>query len=300
MNGSDILTKLLVIPTTVKQIYDLNHFCDGYILGIKDLSVNMPAYFSLTEVKNLTKDLKKEHKKIYINLNKNFHNGDLSKLEQTLISLNDLDIDGIMYYDIALVNLKDKLGLKCDLIWAQEHLTTNYVTCDYWYDFGVKYAYLSSEITYDEIIKIKSLTKMGLFVNVLGYLPMFTSKRHLVTNYLKTFNLKESDKYFIAKEGHTYPIVDDELGTTVYSSNILNAFDEYLDLVKINIDYCVLNSFLINNKIFEEIVKSFHQVNEQNKKELSENINRLLDGNWDKGFLYKETVYKVKKNDKDN
>ena len=36
MNGSGSMTKLIVIPTTVKQIYDLISFCDGYILNIKD------------------------------------------------------------------------------------------------------------------------------------------------------------------------------------------------------------------------------------------------------------------------
>lgn len=300
MNGSDILTKLIVIPTSLKQIYNLMPFCDGYILGIKNLSVNMPAYFAMDELEKLIVDLKKEQKHIYINLNKNFHNGDLLYLKQVLIKLDNLNVDGIMYYDIAIVNLKDKLKLKCDLIWAQEHMTTNYATCNYWYHIGIKYAYLSSEITYDEIIKIKQMTKMRLFVNVLGYLPMFTSKRHLVNNYLKTFNLTKSDQYYISKEGHKYPIVDDELGTTVYSANILNAFDEYLNFVKINIDYCVLNSFLLNDNIFESIVKSFYQVNEKNKKELSEELNVLLHDEWDKGFLYKETVYKVKKNDKNN
>lgn len=300
MNGSDILTKLIVIPTTLKQIYNLIPFCDGYILGLKGLSVNMPSYFSMDEIKKVIQDLREKKKSVYINLNKNFHNDDLLKLEQTLIALDNLNIDGIMYYDIAVVNLKNRLGLKCDLIWAQEHMTTNYSTCNYWYEIGVKYAYLSSEITYDEIIDIKQSTKMGLFVNVLGYLPMFTSKRHLVTNYLKTFNLNKSDNYFIAKEDHTYPIVDDNLGTTVYSSKILNAFDEYLNLVKIKINCCVLNSFLINDSTFEIIVKNFKEVNENNKEQLSENINKLLLNKWDKGFLYKETVYKVKKNDKNN
>lgn len=300
MNGSGSMTKLIVIPTTVKQIYDLISFCDGYILNIKDLSINAPSYFELDELKDIIKYLKEKDKKVFINLNKNFHNDDLEKLENCLIDLKNLNIDGVLYYDISVINIKDRIDLNYDLIWAQEHLTTNYSTCNYWYDFGVKYAYLSNEITLDEIINIKKETKMGLFVNVLGYLPMFTSKRHLVDNYLKTFSLKESDNYHIYKEGNSYPIVDNNDGTTVYSSKILNAFDEYLGLKKLNIDYCVLNSFLINDKVFEEIVKIFNTVNDENKKELSSNLDKLLEGKWDKGFLYKETVYKVKKNDKDN
>ncbi len=300
MNGSGSMTKLIVIPTTIKQIYDLISFGDGYILGIKGLSVNMPSYFELNEIKEVIKYLKENNKKVFISLNKNLHNKDLIKVQVCVLELNKLEIDGVFYYDIGIVNIKNRLDLNFDLIWSQEHLTTNYSTCNYWYNFGVKYAYLSNEITLDEIVNIKKETKMGLFVNVLGYLPMFTSKRHLVDNYLKTFSLKGSDNYHIFKEGNSYPIVDNNDGTTVYSSKILNAFDEYLEFKKNNIDYCVLNSFLINNNDFEEIVKCFNGVNEDNKEELSNKINNLLDNKWDKGFLYKETVYKVKKNDKDN
>ena len=67
-----------------------------------------------------------------------------------------------------------------------------------------------------------------------------------------------------------------------------------------NIDYCVINSFLIDDKLLEMIVKSFSQVNDKNKTKLSAVLNKVLQDKWDKGFLYKETVYKVKKNDKNN
>ena len=294
------MTKLIVIPKTIKQVYDLISFCDGYVFGIKNLSVNMPVYYDLSELIEVIKYLKDNDKKVFISLNKNLHNKDLKNIEDCLIELNNLNIDGVLYYDIGIVNMKKRLNLNFDLIWSQEHLATNYSTCNYWYNFGVKYAYLSSELTLNEILTIKKETKMGLFINVLGYLPMFTSKRHLVDNYLKTFSLKASDNYYIFKEGNSYPIIDNKEGTTVYSSKILNAFDEYLEFKKNNIDYCVLNSFLINNNDFEEIVKWFNSVNEDNKEELSNKINNLLDNKWDKGFLYKETVYKVKKNDKDN
>ena len=294
------MTKLIVIPTTIKQVYDLISFCDGYILGIKELSVNMPSYYDLDNLKEVIKYLKDNNKKVFINLNKNLHNKDLNKVEECLLELNKLNIDGVLYYDIGIVNINKRLNLNFDLIWSQEHLTTNSSTCNYWYNFGINYTYLSSEITLNEIFTIKKETKMRLFINVLGYLPMFTSKRHLVDNYLKTFYLKGSDSYYIFKEGNSYPIVDNKEGTTVYSSKILNAFDEYLTFKKNNVDYCVLNSFLINANDFEELVKSFNNVNEDNQKELSDKVNDILKDSWDKGFLYKETVYRVKKNDKNN
>ena len=63
-----------------------------------------------------------------------------------------------------------------------------------------------------------------------------------------------------------------------------------------NIDYVVLNSFQIDDKNFTEVVNLFAHVTQNNVKEYSDLINKMF-SNIDKGFLYKETVYKVKNND---
>lgn len=284
------MPKKIVIPSDLQSIFKLRDKVDGFILGLKDLSVNLSCYFELDELFELINNLK--DKEIFISLNKNMHNTDLEYLKEVLIKLNDTDIKGVIYYDVSIVNLKKELGLELDLVWGQEHMTTNYLTMNYWYDFGAKYTYVSSDITLDEIKEISNLAKSKLMVQIFGYQPMFTSYRHLVKNYLKTFNIEDnSNEYKIEKEGNSYSIVDDELGTTVYSNNILNGIEEYLEL---DVDYVVLNSYNIDN--FEEIIDLFNSVNEQNKNEY---YNRIKDiyGNVDKGFLYKETVYRVKKND---
>lgn len=202
-----------------------------------------------------------------------------------------------MYYDISIVNLNNKKNLGLNLIWSQEHLTTNYATCNFWTSYGVNSVYLSSDITLDEIIDIKKNISMKVFVNVFGYLPMFASYRHLIKNYLKTFELEsDSNNYKICKEGNKYTIIDNDLGSFVYSSNILNGIDECLVFMKNDIDYVVLNSFQIDEDNFTKIVNLFTSLDETNVKERSNKIMSMFD-NIDKGFLYKETVYKVKNNE---
>ena len=52
--------------------------------------------------------------------------------------------------------------------------------------------------------RIKENSKVKTFVNVFGYIPMFASRRHLVNNYLKTFDLTDnSDINYISKEGNS-------------------------------------------------------------------------------------------------
>ena len=294
VSGSDRMTKTIIIPNSREMIKETLELYDGIILGIDGLSVNLPFYINIEELENY-QYVKRSNKKIFIMLNKNMHNKDLIFLKKIMEKLNQYGIDGVFYYDIAVLNLKEKLNISYPLIWSQEHLTTNDSTCNFWKNNGAKGAYLSSEITLDEIKEIRDNIDFTLFVNIFGYLPMFTSKRHLVKNYIECFNLKEKgDEYYIYKENNTYPIVDDNLGTTVYSGHILNGILEYLELKKINIDYVVLNSFHIQLDTFKKILEELSHLTEENKNNIFKNVNMLCKDNVDKGFFYTETVYKVK------
>ena len=170
-------------------------------------------------------------------------------------------------------------------------MTTNYLTSNFWYEYGAKYTMLSSEITIDEINEIALNANAKTMVPIFGYLPMFVSRRHLVKNYLDTFKIKDDSSInYIEKENKTYAIIDSDDGTIAYSNKCLNGINETL---KLNSDYIVLNSFNINNATFRRVVSMYNIVNESNVQEFKEEIDKMLDT--DTGFLYKETVYEVKK-----
>lgn len=279
------MTKLMLIPNKK----ELNVNVDAHLLGIKDLSVNMPNYFTLEEIKNINTD-----KEIFISLNKNMHSQDLKLLEETIIELSKLNIKGIFFYDIGVLNIVKRLNLNIPLVWAQEHMTTNYETINFWQNEGVEYTQVSEEIKEEEIINIKKNTKSKLIVPILGYFPMFVSRRHLKENYLKQFSLKDDSKInYIEKENKIYPIVDEKI-TTVYTSSYLNGIKEYLNFKKENIEYVLINSFLIEEEKMNKIINMFKTVNNDNIEEYNNNISNILDNNIDTFFLHKDTIYKVK------
>lgn len=279
--------KLLLIPKDKEEIFKADAIVDGFIIGIENLSTNLPGYFTLEDVKEIRKVTDKE---IFISLNKNMHSFDLPLLKNILLELEKLDIEGILYYDVSIVNIKQELNLKNELVWNGEHLVTNSLSCDFWKENGVGYAYLSSDITKEEILKISKETSMHLMINVFGYVPIFTSYRHLIKNYLKTFSLTDNSSiHYILKEGKKYPITD-YINTTVYSNHILSVFDSYLELS--NLAYGVINSFNLDIEVLLEIINMFKTVNDENKEEYSKKINSYFP-NIDDGFLNKETIYRV-------
>ena len=279
------MTKLILIPNKKELTSDV----DAYLLGIKDLSVNMPVYFTLEEIKKIN-----TNKEIFISLNKNMHSEDLKLLEETLIELSKLNIKAIFFYDIGVLNIVKRLNLKIPLVWAQEHMTTNYETINFWHNNGVEYTQISEEIKEEEIINIKHNTESKLIVPILGYFPMFVSKRHLKENYLRQFKLKDNSKInYIEKENKIYPIVDEKV-TTVYTNCYLNGIKEFLNLKKENIEYILINSFLIEEEKINKIIDMFKTVTNENVEEYNNKISDLLDNNVDTFFLHKDTIYKVK------
>ena len=281
--------KILTYPKNIEEIEKTKHLVDGFIIGIKEMSVNANMYIDdLSILNSIDND-------IFISLNKNMHNCDLEKLREILIELNNYNIKGVLYYDISILNIYKSLNLNYDLVWSQEHLTTNYNTINFYNNFGVKYTYLSSDITEEEIIEISKNTKSKLMVNLFGYLPMFVSKRHIVKNYLEYFKLDDnSGVNYMTKEGKVYPIIDNDICTSVYSSNILNGLKTSLN---INVDYIVLNSFNIDLDKFINVIDMFKSVNKENIELFEEKINAMF-SNVDYGFLNTKTIYRVKKNEK--
>lgn len=271
------------MPSSKKQLEKLMSVVDGFIIGLKDMSVNMPSYFSLYEIKEISELLKKNNKELFISLNKNMKNNDLQYLKEVMIEFENFNIAGILYYDVALINIKKENKLKINLVFSEEHAVTNYATINYWNNKGAEYAYLSNEITLNEIQDIIDNSNSKIMVCVFGYVPIFVSERKLITNYLKYFDLKnDSKKYYIEKEHKKYRILEDKNTTQVYSDYVLNAIEE-IPLIKS--DYIVFNSFDIEEDVFNYIINSYKHI--KNK-----DIEKLI--KTDKGFLYKETIYKVK------
>lgn len=291
--------KQIVIVNELDMLEELIGKVDGFLLPVEGLSRNFPCYFPLEELCRLIVLIAEQGGEVFVALNKNMHERDLEQLSQVMQKLATLPINGVFYYDLAVVSLWQNHKYEYPLIWNQEHMTTNYDTCNYWQQQNIRGVQLSSEITLEEILEIRKKTTMQLFVPIFGYLPMFVSARHLIKNYVATFQLDSTKGHYqLAKEGYHYPIIDDGNGTEVYSSYLLNGLAESLILADKGIDYVLLNSFHITKSQFRKVLECYQTVTNETAAQLEEELEKLLPLPLEKGFFYRETIYKVKKYEK--
>ena len=267
------MNKIIVKPNKKEDISNiLKQNIDGIILPLKDFSVASSFFLSTYDIINLKTDKEK-----IVLINKIMHNKDIDKLEDILIKLKNSDISKIMFYDIGVYSLCKRLNIDKDLVIYQDHLNRSINSNNYYKKLGINYSYITSDITIDEIKEIKESTDIKLFYTIYGRIPLFCSRRYLLTNYFKYINKDKKDGNYYIKNNNDNLYVDEEDNACIIYSDIVNLTNE-IDKIPF-IDYLVID--LNNIDDYKSIIKKV--------------INKENDGKeYYQGFYKNKTIYKVK------
>ncbi len=268
------MKKILVMPKSLENLGSvLDKEIEGIILPIKDLAVNSSVYFTISDVKSIINLTSKE---ICVVINKIMHSEDLELLEDTLIKLNKMSVSKIFFYDLAVMNMCERLKIRKELVVFQDHLNASLYSNNFYQRRGIAYSVITNDITANEINEIGRYNKLILIAY--GYLPIFYSKRHLVSNYLEYLNLKKlHNMYYIKNKIERFPILEEGDGTTIYTSKPINLINE---IDNINVDYIILNAFNIADDEFLYMLDRYI-------------LNKKTDKDEYTGFLNKKSVYRV-------
>ena len=285
--------KILIEQSTKNT--DLSKYTDGLILSLKNYSSQSYLTYTFEEIEQIIKN--NPDKEIFINLNKNFFNDEIESLKEILLKIDKLNVKGIFFYDLAILQLKKECNLKTDLIWSQTYMVNNYKTCNYYHSKGVKYALLSKEITLEEIKEIITKSKIEAMVETVSMPSVAFSKRKLLTNYYHNLN-KEAKKNLVVTEKATneeYQVLEDETGTNFFLNKITNATSIIKELYSCNCPYIILREYGIDHELFKELLIDTQKYIES-KCQDEEYINKYESLNDFTNFFFKKTIYQVKKN----
>ena len=283
----------LLVSVNKKELPDYLKYTNSFLIGLKNYAIN---YYeaTLSDIKEILNNYPGIES--FVSLNKNIFNEDLKDLKEKLQELATLKIAGILFYDLSILSLVKKLNLNIPLVIHQTHMVTNYNICNYYFERGVKYAYLSAEITESEMALISKKSNILLMATFVGHLIISHSKRKLVSNYFAYIKKEKSKDLNTIEEKNSkqkYYIKETNLGTDILTKDILNGTRAFC-LLKEKIEYAILDNNLIDDTIFLEVLKLYKKYLNKKIEEafFIEKVQELI-GSYE-SFFFQKTIYKVK------
>ena len=278
-----------IIYKTNKDFKNANAF----LFGLKGFST-LEEEITLEELSSFS------GKKVFLALDKNMFNSDLASLEDVLSNIDNYNISGILFYDLSVLSIAKRLNIKTPIIWNQNYLVTNYKTCNFYEKEGVSGAVISSLITHDEIVNICNKTSFDIFVYGFGYQMMALSKRKLISNYFEYINeSNDKDIHHMIENDDSYPTLESDIGTKMYTKDILNAIKYINEFKKAGVKYIILDNFMIDDSDFSKVSEIYERavysdVNDDELIAMEQEISKIIP-NSSTMFLDKKTVFKVKR-----
>ncbi len=288
--------KIAITPIGLTGIKELSsNGADIFLVGNSSFANRLAHSFSIEEITEANDLIKSLNKEIYIVMNMIVHNENLKDIKEFLDVIKGLEVDGIIFGDLAVYQLAKITGIKNLLIYNPETLNTNYYDPMFWSKQGIKGLTISKEITLDDVKQISKDKLLEISLIGHGHLNMFHSKRPLIENFFK-FTNKEHNEYIEnrnlkvieEKRNESYPIFQDNQGTHIFREKSLESFKEVNTLSE-HLDVFMIDGIFKNNDYLNKTVKYYHDLLKNIGN--AEDISKLYEGDHDSGFLYKKTVY---------
>lgn len=298
------MNKILVpFPKYENIDFYLEHEIDGFIMGIKNYSENFNNLVESKKIEKYCKHVLEKNKELYISLNKSYYNSEMESLKKLLVFLDKLNITGVIFIDLSILNIIKENNLNLNPIFDGKHLSTNSKTINFLEKRGVNGVFLSNEITTEEKINILNKINVKVYIALFGFTNVAISSRKLISNYFKYCNIDRSVKdYYYIKEktkDDLYPIMERD-NTSFYSSKIFNGIIEFSKIMKNGgSDYIFLNDYKIEDSSFYNVIEAFIAArNFPDDEEFINKLSKVVESNCfnktDEGFSNKETIFKVK------
>lgn len=288
--------KILTTIHDSQKLDDILKVADGIIIGDARYAKALTHDFK-EEMFDIIEKAHQQQKDIFILFNKLYTDKELLEVKAYIMKLPVDQIAGFIGADIGLVSIFESLNLSSKFVYNPETLLTNDEDFNDLVSEGIMGAFVSKEITLEDIIEIAKLKQYQLFYFGHGHMSMFYSKRHMLdsfSDYQNKPNTLHHDKTLTLKEfkrvDETYPVLEDEAGTHVFRGAIFNSFKAITEL-KNHVDYFVVDTLFLGDDYAIKVIPMYQ------KNSLDETLLKQYNQIFHDGFLFDESTIKGDKND---
>jgi putative protease len=220
---------------------------DAVYMGGRDYSLRARAgNMDAAELAAAISFLHAQHRKAYITVNIFVRNADLADLPAYLALLQELQADGVIFSDPAILRLARAQSPALPLILSTQANTLNYEAALFYRDLGVQRIVLGRELSLTEIRDLKEKTGLEIEVFVHGAMCVSYSGRCLLSQYLTGRDANRGAcaqpcryRYLLREEqrpGAPYTLEEDERGAYVMNSADLCLLPNLPELIDAGVD----------------------------------------------------------------
>lgn len=217
---------------------------DAMLIPVEGLSVRQEPQLDEKQLRTAIHSLQKKGVKVYLNVLKILHSTDLPAAELLINLAKEEKADGLYIADEGWIVLAKDSGYEGELIYQPETLVTNGLDAQFYIDQGLSAVSLAHELS---LAEIEACAKdcSNLEVLVYGYYSWMSSRRPLVSNYLREIKLSEKvpevtdpEHAFFLREAQRdawLRVEERETGTTIWSAEPVSSFFQMPALLKVGI-----------------------------------------------------------------
>ena len=257
---------------TLNDVSFLDLDLDTFVIGNKKYAVRMAALFDDEMISYLVSKIHDLNKKVYVCVNKLFTQEEIEGLEEYLINLNKLSVDGILFSDMAVYQIAKRNGFANLLIYDPDTLLVNSYDVNFYKGLGLESVVVSKDISLEDIFDVAKRNPLFATILVYGHYTLFYSKRKLVENYFYAYE-KDPKKYIenrnlLTQEitrNEMYPIYQDDNGTVIYSDKKLFYANYLKKMHEVGINRFYFNFMFDNFDEAKRIISIYKESLEVNK-----------------------------------
>ncbi len=231
----------LIIPNKKELDLYTSYNFNTFILPLDGYSIGFNVYYTIEEINELS--LKYN---VYVIMNKFLH----KKIEDFRKIYNEFNSNiKFIVEDIGLTDVieKDRLVL------YENHILSNYKAINFLESLDIKSVVINNDLTINELCEIQEKTNSNLYYFYVGKNSLMYSRRNLVSNYNKYYNLDNTNSYKLTEKvsKKVLDIYEESDGSVVYFDKIFCA-SKYIDKLNMNLIINFTNIDSVSEKIILE------------------------------------------------
>ena len=271
---------------------------DAVYFGGKDFSLRANAKnFDREDIKYACEYAHSLGKKVYVTINIVFHNEDIKGLEDYLLYLNEVKVDGIIASDILVLKKIKELNINVKVVLSTQASVLNEKSALFYKSLGVNQLVLAREAMKEDIKKIKDTTGLEIECFIHGAMCTSISGKCIMSNYMTN---RDSNRGGCAQICRWVFNEEDEHPFTMTPKD-LNLIDYIQDMIDVGVNtfkiegrmrsiYYISTVILCYRRVIDKILNN--TLTDEDKKYYLNVLNRVANRESAPQFFTKMPTYK--------